>query len=492
MYQHSVALSENMHRTLAGHLLRTDGQEDICLATYSLSTGAARTTRLLQTGHLPAIGDRAVHGNATIMGGYVLRVATLAAQLGLGVAVLHSHPGARGWQGLSTLDFQAEAAYAAMVRQVTGLPLLGLTLAGDHAWSARIWLDEAPTWAGSVRRVGANLSVSWNDAKVPVPTMHESQLRTISAWSESLQRDITRLRVLVVGAGSVGLDIVQRLAATGLVEIGVMDFDRVDEVNRDRMIGTTRRDARRRRRKVDVAARLARRAATGSSVGVNTHYTSVCTPDGLAAALDYDVIFSCVDRPWPRAVLNAIAYADLIPVIDGGIAIDTFDDGTLRGATRRTQTATPGRPCLACSGQLDPAEVALEMSGDLDDPEYIRRAGREQVSGRPNVAALCAGVSASQLEHFVSLIARPGGQGVPLPLRFSLAVHHLERRDCHTNDYCYVEKQVACGDDRIDLTREVDVIGRRNLQGGTLASNLNLKPALRLVHRILGRGLRLG
>ena len=51
---------------------------------------------------------------------------------------------------------------------------------------------------------------------------------------------------------------------------------------------------------------------------------------------------------------------------------------------------------------------------------------REPVSGRPNVAALCAGVSASQLEQFVSLMAPPAGQGVPGPLRFALAPHHLE------------------------------------------------------------------
>ena len=49
-------------------------------------------------------------------------------------------------------------------------------------------------------------------------------------------------------------------------------------------------------------------------------------------------------------MLNSIAYADLIPVIDGGIAIDTFEAGGMRGATRRTQVATQGVACLACSG----------------------------------------------------------------------------------------------------------------------------------------------
>jgi hypothetical protein len=453
VYAHSVALTASLHDELADHLLRDDGQEDVCIATYTVSTGARRVTRILHEVHVPGEGDRLVHGNATINGSYVLRIAALAAQRGHGVAILHSHPGAQGWQGLSAADTDTERSFAHLAEQLTGLPLLGLTLAGDAAWSARLWENREPRWAGSVRRVGGTLTLSWNDRIVPPPPPETSQDRTISAWGAELQRDIARLRVLVIGAGSVGLDVVQRLAATGLVEIGIMDFDRVHEVNRDRMVGATRRDARLRRRKVDVAARLARSAATANDFEAHRHHTSICSPDGLAVALDYDVIFSCVDRPWPRAVLNSLAYSDLVPVIDGGIAIDTFENGLLRGATRRTQTVTPSGPCLACSGQIKMLDVTLEMSGDLDDPGYIRRAGREPVSGRPNVAALCAGVSASQLEHFVSLVAHPAGQGAPAPLRFALALHHLEHLPAASQPYCEVEQRSCLGDGRIDLTK---------------------------------------
>lgn len=452
MYDHSVAMTQGVHATLSAHLLRLDGQEDICLATYAVSTGATRTTYLLHEVHLPINGDRQVHGNATIQGNYVLRIAALASQRGHGVAILHSHPGGRGWQGLSGPDADAENSYARLVEQVTGLPLVGLTLAGDTTWSARTWTNGRLEWVGSVRRVGTTLAVSWNDELVPPARLEASQARTISAWGDERQRDIARLRVLVVGAGSVALDVIQRLAATGIVEIGIMDFDRVQVVNRDRMIGASRRDVRLRRRKVDVAARLARLATTADGFKANRHHMSICSPEGLAAALDYDVIFSCVDRPWPRAVLNSIAYADLIPVIDGGIAIDTFETGGMRGATRRTQAVTPGIACLACSGQINMQDVTLEMSGDLDDPEYIKRTGREPVSGRPNVAALCAGVSASQLELFVSLVAHPAGRGVPSPLRFMLSLHHLEHMPATSQTYCVTER-TGLGDARIDLCR---------------------------------------
>lgn len=438
---------------LLSHLIRADGQEDVCLATYSPSTGATRTSRVIRAVELPRPGERRVHGNATFTGEYVLRVASLAARLGRGIAVVHSHPNASGWQSLSASDHDAEGSYAQLASRITGLPLVGMTLAGsDHTLSARVWQDQEPAWAESVRVVGTSMKISWNDRLSPAPQARSSQDRTISAWGPALHADLTRMHILIVGVGSVGLDVAQRLAATGIQHVAVMDPDVVKPVNLDRMIGATRSDARRRRKKVAVAERLMRSATTAASPNIEPIDESVCTPQGLSAALDFDLIFSCVDRPWPRAVLNTIAYADLIPVVDGGISIDTFSDGRMRGATWRAHTVLPGRPCLVCSGQLSAQEVTLDREGLLDDPGYIRRAGRDRTEGSPNVAILSASVSAALLAQFVSLVASPGGRGVPAPLRYVLAPHVLEHLAHESQKYCRFEAHPGEGDERTRLT----------------------------------------
>lgn len=449
----SVAMSERTNCALRRHLLRPDGQEDVCLVTYRPSQGATRWSALLREVVLPLDGERAVHANASFTGEYVVRVAEIATATGCGIGIVHSHPGGWEWQGMSGFDADAERSYAYLAQELTGLPLIGMTLAGrDGAWSARSWdRSGEPKHTESVRVVGPRLLVSWNDTLRPAYDVQQTQIRTVSGWGTDQQQDLTRLRVLIVGLGSVGLDVAIRLAATGIESIGLMDFDVVETKNLDRLIGVTPTDAWLARPKIDVARRLVRRAATAPTPVVETYELSVCEDAGFEKALDYDVVFSCVDRPWPRAVLNTLAYSDLIPVIDGGIHIDAFEDGGMRNATWRSHVLRPGRPCLVCNGQLDPSTVAVDREGLLDDPTYIAGADM-RVPARQNVAALSVNVVAGLLSQFVSLVVAPGGIGEPGPLQYVLSTHTQELLDIVPRPNCAFEADEATGAGRLAIT----------------------------------------
>ena len=465
----SVAMTSAIQQQLSDLLVRPDGQEDICLATYRPSTGATRSSALISSVIPPEPGDRQVHGNATVTGDYIVRAAGIARSDHCGVVLLHSHPGARRWQPMSSADRDAEASYANLVREYTGLPLVGMTLAtADTTWSARHWnlgvgQDVDCTHATNVRIVGDRLAVSWNDTLAPPSKSTERQVRTVSAWGDRCQADLARRRILVVGAGSVGLDVAVRLAASGVHHLTVMDFDIVEAHNLDRLIGATPRDARLLRPKVHVARREAFAAATDADPIIKASDLSICEPAGLQLALDHDLIFCCVDRHWPRAVLNAVAYTDLIPVIDGGIAIDTFDDGTMRNATWRSHVIRPGRPCMSCNRQLDLGQVQPEKQGLLDDPNYIAGLDRSAMPRGQNVAPLSVSVSAGLLAQYVSFSVAPGGFGDPGPLRYGLSAHSLEHLEHTTRPHCPVEPTEGLGDGRTALTgRHADAERQRD------------------------------
>jgi hypothetical protein len=449
-----MAMTSEFDSQARDHLLRADGQEDVCLATYALSTGTRRSTAVLRDLVLPLEGDRSVHGNASFSGTYVVRAASQAAAQGFGIALLHSHPQGLGWQDMSRPDRETEKSYARAAKTITEHPLLGMTLAEDLTWSGRSWdCDGVHHDAESVRVVGTKLRVSWNDKVRPVPPATTSQVRTISAWGEAVQADLARLRVLVVGVGTVGLDLAIRLVQAGVQDVSVMDFDTVEQVNLDRLLTATRLDASLFRSKVHVALRAMRAAATAAKPVLDGYDLSICEPRGESAALDYDVIFSCVDRPWARAVLNQLAYTDLIPVIDGGLAVEPFPDYGMRNATWRAHVITPGRPCLQCNGQIRGNQVSSDRAGLLDDETYIRNAGLK-MPARENVSLLAPSVTASMLGQFVSLVVAPGGIGAPAPLRFSLSTHDLEHLSVETQPGCTYEPAIGSGDLRSTLTKQ--------------------------------------
>ncbi len=64
---YSVAIPENLNEDLHNHLIRRDGQEDLCFALWNPSHGIVRTTALIQDILLPQNGERRVHGNASFL-----------------------------------------------------------------------------------------------------------------------------------------------------------------------------------------------------------------------------------------------------------------------------------------------------------------------------------------------------------------------------------------------------------------------------------------
>lgn len=407
----SVAMTEEVAGHAHRHLLRYDGQEDLCFALWHPSRGRQRHSALIHKLLIPGPGDRTVHGNVSFNPQYFERALTQAAAEGAGLALLHSHPMGRGWQGMSPDDVTAEQGNAGAVFGATERPFVGLTLASDGAWSARFWERTAPrrygrTYCATVRIIGERMKVHYFDRLAPPPRATRAQLRTISSWGEECQADLARLRVGLIGAGTVGGIIGEALARTGFEDVLTLDFDRIEEHNLDRLNFATRADVG--KFKVDVLAAHLKQRATADRFDVDLLKAAVYEDHAFRAALDCDVLLSCVDRPWGRYVLNLIAYAHLIPVFDGGIAVRTNRLGKLAAADWRAHTATPTRPCLQCLGQYDPGLVQLEREGFLDDPKYIEGLPKDHpLKTRENVYAFALSCGSLQVLQMLAYTIAP-------------------------------------------------------------------------------------
>lgn len=419
MRTYSVAMPEAIHAQAISHLVRQDGQEDLCFALWYPSVGHSRTSALIHKIVLPSANDRMLHGNASFSGRYFERALQAALDEKAGLALMHSHL-SPGWQGMSRDDLAAELNHAGAVLGGTSLPLVGLTMGSDGAWSARFWIRKGRRQyeryeCQSVRVVGRQLQVTYNDRLIPRPGFRTELTRTISAWGQRIQGTLARLHIGIIGVGSVGMIIAEALARMGIEHIRLMDFDSIETVNLDRMLHATIRNAKIPTAKVELASRELRKSATANRFRVEALEWSVAEEPGFRAALDCDVIFSCVDRSWPRSILNFIAYAHLIPVIDGGIRIETNRSGVgVKHADWRAHVAGPEHKCLECLKQYDPGLVAAEREGFADNPKYIHGLPDDHpFKNNQNVFAFSLATASFEVMQLLSMIASPANLAVP-------------------------------------------------------------------------------
>lgn len=402
----SIALSESLESELRRHLDRADGQEDLCFGTWTPLSGAERDAGIITSAILPLSDERDVHGNAAFHPQYLTRAIARAAQRNEGLVFMHSHVGP-GWQGMSDDDVAAEQRISPAALAATGHPLIGMTSGTDGSWSGRRWDRIAErryhrVFAENIRVIGDALRVT------PLPRRTNSLPaleRTTSVWGNDAQERLARLRVAVVGLGSVGSAVAEGLARMGVETLTLIDHDTIEERNLDRLTNADKRDIG--KAKVDVAEAAVKRFSTASQVRVLSLPQRCDEPEAIAALVDCDAVFSCVDRPWPRRILNQLSMAALIPVVDAGILVRRKGD-RLVGADCHVRIVGPGRRCLQCWRSFDPSEAAMDRDGLLDDPNYIKQMDpADPLLARANVFPFAMTAAALSLTQYAAMVIGP-------------------------------------------------------------------------------------
>ena len=409
-----VALTAAANAAADNHLLRHyragRSQEDVCYALWRPSNGRKRLTALIDEVILPGENDRNLHRNATIEPEYTAKAVRLAYAAKTGLAIMHSHPHP-GWQNLSQVDTTAERDILSPPAQATGRPLVGMTMGNDGQWSARFWTEHAPgsrpQWCEKVRIIDRHVcQIHYNENLSTPPRRRETLQRTYDSWGAQTQNDLSRMHIGIVGLGSVGSIVAEAMARIGIRNISLIDPDRVEAHNLDRLLNGHEGSIG--QFKVRVAESAIKRHATAHKPAIQAIPLSIHQQEAYQQALDCDLIFSCVDRPVARDVLNFIANAHLIPVIDCGVNVQKHLKGDrLDTAHWRAHIITPEHQCLRCNEQYSTAMVSAELDGSLDNPSYIQNLPTSEQVGNQNVFPFSLSVAAMAVNLMIRYIISP-------------------------------------------------------------------------------------
>jgi molybdopterin/thiamine biosynthesis adenylyltransferase/rhodanese-related sulfurtransferase len=149
------------------------------------------------------------------------------------------------------------------------------------------------------------------------------------------QRKLKTASVLIVGTGGLGSPISMYLAAAGVGQIGLVDFDVVDTTNLQRQIVHDERTVG--MPKVESAARHLR--DLNPYITVETYHTPLTSQNGLDIMAPYDIIMDGTDNFPTRYLLNDASVILGKPLVYGSI---------FRFEGQVSVFATPTGPCYRC------------------------------------------------------------------------------------------------------------------------------------------------
>lgn len=196
------------------------------------------------------------------------------------------------------------------------------------------------------------------------------------------QDKVSAARMMVVGCGALGNEVLKNLALFGVGHLVIVDFDRVEPSNLSRSVLFSREDAAAGRKKVEVAAE--RLLQMNPAVDVKALCGDIAYDVGLGLVRQMDVIIGCVDNRWARYCINRLAMRVGKPWVDGGI----------EGLEGTARVFMPGQNCYACN--LGP-EGLKEMKRRLSCANIIRRnEAAERVPTTPVVASIIGAVEAQE------------------------------------------------------------------------------------------------
>lgn len=150
---------------------------------------------------------------------------------------------------------------------------------------------------------------------IHIPNLRTDRLGTFNFISWWDRKDVEAAKVLVVGAGALGNEVIKNLALMGVGSIYVVDFDTIEAANLSR--SPLFRESDSGRRKAEVAAARAKELNPG--IRIQYLHGDITTQLGLGVIRRMDVIIGCLDNREARLALNRFAYWMGKPWVDGAI-----------------------------------------------------------------------------------------------------------------------------------------------------------------------------
>jgi ThiF family/Prokaryotic homologs of the JAB domain len=380
----TLCLTGADHAALKRHLFPGDGLEAAAIL-FCRDAGLARERLMVVRYHLVTYAECAVRSpdRLTWPGQRLAEAIDVAESEGLSLILLHAHPG--GFWGFSGIDDASDAeTMSAIFGGWSGpSPRAGhgsAIMTPDGAIRARLYE------AGGTQRPLALTTVAGDDLSF---WWDETEPRSIMAFGEDMTRQLARLHAAVIGVSGTGSIMAEQAARMGFGALTLIDFDRVELKNLNRILNSTLADAESSTLKVETLVRAI--ATYRPNTAVRPIPDSIASRAAVLAAAEADVLFCCVDSAEGRQIADLIAQAFLLPLIDMGVTIPTRRTAcgglAIADVLGRVDYVQPGGATLLDRGVYSAAALRAEYLRRVAPDRYAEELDAGYIKGAPAEAA---------------------------------------------------------------------------------------------------------
>lgn len=208
-------------------------------------------------------------------------------------------------------------------------------------------------------------------------------LRTRQTFGEGTTRLLKKLKIGVVGCSGTGSIVVENLARLGVGSLVLIDHDKVEFKNINRILNSTLDDARKGVPKVEMLKTAIE--SMGLDIEVITVSSSLHNAKAYYEIAACDIVFGCMDTIDGRHLLNRIATYFCSAYFDVGVRLDADGKGGINAVMGRVDYLQPGLSSLLSRGrftldQLKSADLArtdpTEHKKQMDEG-YLKSANVE-------------------------------------------------------------------------------------------------------------------
>lgn len=382
-----LRLPHALHAELQQHLFPGDGNEAAAILVCSRTPGerlSLLARRLIKVPHEACAVRRP---DAITWPGICIEQAIEAAEeQSLALMLVHSHPG--GPAAFSPLDDRSDREVMPSLFAAHGDLHGSAVMAPGGVMTARVYdATGRRTTLDLVTVAGPDIRLWWSTTTNGAQHHVEPQAKRPMAFTSEMTAELGRLCACVVGASGTGSVVAEQLVRLGFGRVIVIDHDRVEHKNLNRILNTSVEDADVGRLKVSVLAGAAQRAR-GADV-LEPVAMNLMSRAAVLAAAQADVVFSCVDKLMPRSLIDLMGSAFLLPVLDVGVAIPTrrsSESLCIAEVTGRLDYVYPGGPSLADRGVYTPALLQAEELEEASPDEHAQRRAAGYIADSPEQA----------------------------------------------------------------------------------------------------------